>query len=62
MTRPRFLDQPESWTRSRRESLSRADYASPVTRYKHERSWLWSDRVIALLLICVIAAIAVGAV
>lgn len=59
--RPTFLDQPESWTRSRRESLSQADYASPVTRYKHERSWLLSDRVIALLLVCVIAAISLGA-
>lgn len=31
-----------------------------VARYKHERSWQWSDRVIALLLVCVIAAISFG--
>ena len=31
--RPVFLDQHEWWTRSRRESLSRADYASPVTQF-----------------------------
>ena len=31
--RPVFLDQHEWWSRTRRESLSRAHYASPITRY-----------------------------
>lgn len=52
--RPAFLDQHSWWTRAPRVSQSRADYASPVTRYAHERSWLASDAVIAAILVGVI--------
>ena len=31
--RPNFLTSPGVWQRTPRESLSRADYASPITRY-----------------------------
>ena len=31
--RPAFLDQHSWWTVTRRESLTRAEYASPITRY-----------------------------
>lgn len=37
--RPAFLDQHAWWTVTRRESLTRAEYASPVTRYEHEPRW-----------------------
>lgn len=42
------------WTYAPRVSQSRADYASPVTRYPHERSWLASDVVIAAVLVGVV--------
>ena len=31
--RPNFLTSPGVWQRTPRESLSRADYASPVTQF-----------------------------
>jgi len=48
--RPDFLTDPGTWMRTRRIDQSSADYASPITRYKHERSWLASDIVIAAIL------------
>lgn len=59
--RPNFLTSPGTWLRTPRASVSRADYASPVTRYKHERSWIWNDRFMAGLLIGVVLALAIGA-
>ena len=45
--RPNFLTTPGVWQRTPRESLSRADYASPVTQFARRpgnpgriRGWL----------------------
>lgn len=43
-----------------REWLSCADYASPVTHYRHERDWRICDRFAAGVLIGVLAALALG--
>ncbi len=37
-----------------------ADYASPVTRYKHERAWRICDRFAAGVLVGVLACLALG--
>lgn len=50
------------WQRTPRESLTRAEYASPVTRYAHERSWRCCDLFAAGVLVGVLAAFAVGAI
>lgn len=60
MTRPAFLTSPGSWVRTARIDQTRADYASAVTRYKHERSHRVADWVIVALLVAVIAAFAMG--
>lgn len=60
MSRPNFLTSPGSWLRTTRINQSRADYASPLTVYRHERSWRMSDGVIAALLVAVIAALTIG--
>lgn len=54
------------WPTTRRHPRSLAeafpqDHANPIEHCPSARSWLWSDRVIAALLVCVIAAIALGA-
>ena len=59
--RPAFLDQHSWWTVTRRESLTRADYASPITRYVHERAWIWCDRFAAGVLVGVLIALGMGA-
>ena len=42
--RPNFITSPGVWQRTPRESLSRADYASPVTQFARRpgriRGWL----------------------
>lgn len=48
------------WQRTPRESLTRAEYASPVTHYVHERSWRWCDRFCAGLLLGVLLALTLG--
>ncbi len=58
--RPAFLDQHAWWTVTRRESLTRAEYASPITRYEHERSWRICGRFSAGLLVGVLVALALG--
>lgn len=59
--RPAFLDQHSWWTVTRRESLSRADYASPVTRYvSNDRAWRICERFAAGLLVGVLLCIALG--
>lgn len=58
--RPAFLDQHSWWTRTPRESMTRAEYASPVTQYRHERSWRVCDRFTAGVLLGVLAALAMG--
>lgn len=59
--RPAFLTTPGVWLRTQRMSQSAADYASPITRYKHERSWRICDRFAAGLLVGVLVALALGA-
>jgi hypothetical protein len=66
--RPAWLAQHSRWTEGPASSLtprvsqSSADYASPVTRYAHERSWLASDAVIAAILVGVILWFCFGSV
>lgn len=48
------------WARAPRVSQSSADYGSAVTRYKHERSWIASDVVIAAILVGVIVWFCLG--
>ena len=60
MSRPNFLTSPGSWLRAPRVNESRADYASPITVYRHEHSWRVSDAVIVVILVGVIAAFALG--
>ena len=59
--RPAFLDQHIWWTVTRRESLTPAEYASPITRYVHERSYRWCDKFAAGVLVGVLVALAMGA-
>lgn len=58
--RPAFLTSPGVWIRTPRDSQSRAEYATPITRYAHERSWLASDVVIAAILVGVVLALCLG--
>lgn len=58
--RPNFLTSPGAWVRTTRINQSRADYASPLTVYRHERSWRMSDGVICALLVAVILALTIG--
>lgn len=51
--RPAFLDQHSWWTVTRRESLTRAEYASPITRY--DRTEPREQRIASVLL-----AVAIG--
>ena len=37
--KPMFTDQPEAWLRASRISVSKADYASPITVYQTQDSW-----------------------
>ena len=59
--RPAFLTSPGSWLRTQRLSQSAVDYASPVTRYVHERSYRWCDKFAAGVLVGVLVALAMGA-
>jgi len=55
--RPNFLTSPGSWVRTARISQSSADYASPVTRYRHEHTWRASDVVMAVFAIAAILVV-----
>lgn len=58
--RPAFLDQHAWWSRTPRESLSRADYASPLTRYVPERAWRTRDLLaLAVVIVAALAALPV---
>jgi hypothetical protein len=58
--RPNFLTSPGTWLRTPRVDQTRAEYASPVTRYVHERSWQWADRFAAGVLVGVVMALLMG--
>ena len=58
--RPNFLTSPGVWLRAPRVDQTRAEYASPVTRYVHERSWQWCDRFAAGVLVGVVLALLMG--
>lgn len=58
--RPAFLTSPGTWLRTPRVDQTRAEYASPVTRYVHERSWQWADRFAAGVLVGVVLALLMG--
>lgn len=57
--RPAFLDQHSWWTVTRRESLTRAEYASPVTRYTAETR-LWEAIASVLLAVVIGVGLAVA--
>lgn len=59
--RPAFLTSPGTWLRTPRTDQSSADYASPLTRYAHERSYRWCDKFAAGVLVGVLIALAMGA-
>lgn len=59
--RPHFLTSPGTWLRTPRTDQSAADYASPLTRYAHERSYRWCDAFAAGVLAGVLIALAMGA-
>lgn len=40
MSRPLFTDSPAAWTRTARGAQTRAEYASPVTRFETPRNWV----------------------
>lgn len=48
MTRPAFLTSPGSWIRTARIDQTRADYASPLTRYDRRESA--AERIAGVLL------------
>ena len=58
--RPAFLTSPGTWLRTPRVDQTRAEYANPVTRYEHERSWQWADRFAAGVLVGVALALLMG--
>jgi hypothetical protein len=58
--RPKFLDQPYRWMTTRRQDQSDADYASPISHQPSQRSWMYSDIVIALVLVAVLLCVAFG--
>jgi len=58
--RPNFLTSPGTWLRAPRVDQTRAEYANPVTRYEHERSWRVNDRFMAGLLLGVVLALSLG--
>ena len=58
--RPNFLTSPGIWLRTPRVDQTAAEYASPVTRYVHERSWQWADRFAAGVLVGVVMALLMG--
>lgn len=58
---PTDTAQLARWQKAPRESLTRAEYASPITRYVHERSYRWCDAFAAGVLAGVLIALAMGA-
>ena len=58
--KPAFLDQPHFSQRTPRSDTTMIDYASPVTRYVHERSYRWCDAFAAGLLVGVLVTLALG--
>lgn len=58
--RPNFLTSPGTWLRAPRTDQTAAEYASPITRYAHERSWAWADKFAAGVLVGVVLALLMG--
>jgi len=58
--KPAFLMSPGVWLRTARIDQTWADYANPITRYKHERSYRWCDAFAAGVLVGVLLALAMG--
>lgn len=55
-----FLTSPGTWLRTPRIDQTAAEYASPVTRYAHERNYRWCDAFAAGVLAGVLIALSLG--